>query len=88
VGDSLQTTLVVTSLPTVPEAANESIESPLSGIASRGTEPEVVESSLRENVEVERTGEVTGDHSDDLPEALKRGFLSALTSIIKLLKKV
>jgi hypothetical protein len=87
VGDSLQMALVVTSLSVVSEVANESIESPLSGIVSRGTELEVVEASLRENVEVEHTGEVPGDHFDDLPEALKRGFLSALTSTRKLLKK-
>ena len=44
------------------------------------TEPEVVEISPRENTEVEQTEAVTKDYTDVLPAALKKGFLSALTS--------
>ena len=87
VSDNVQMVPVVTGLSAISEAANESVESPLSGVASKGTESEIVEIFSWGNVEAEQTGVITEDHSDDLPEALKRGFLSALTSTRKPLKK-
>jgi hypothetical protein len=70
VGDNSQTFPIITNLPVVPEATNESIESPLFVIASRRTESEVVEVSLRGNIEVEQTGRIIEDRTNDLPEAL------------------
>jgi hypothetical protein len=87
VGDNLQMVPVITSLLAVLEVVNEFVESPLSDVAARRTEPKVLEISLGGNVEAEQTGVVTEDHTNDLPKALKRGILSALTSTRKLLKK-
>jgi hypothetical protein len=78
---------VITSLLAVLEVVNEFVESPLSDIAARRTEPKVLEISSGGNVEAEQTGVVTEDHTNDLPKALKRGILNALTSTRKILKK-
>ena len=43
-------------------------------------ELEFVEISSRKNAEVEQTGVVTEDHTNDMLVALKRGILSVLTS--------
>jgi hypothetical protein len=70
VGDNSQMVPIITNLPVVPEATNESIKSPLFGIASRRNESKVVEVSLRGNIEVEQTGGIIEDRTNDLPEAL------------------
>jgi hypothetical protein len=87
VSNSLQTVPVIANLSAVPEAANESIESPLLGVVSKRTESEVVMVFLGENVEAEQTREIIEDRTDDLPEALKRGILSSLNNTRKLLRK-
>jgi hypothetical protein len=86
VSDNVQTIPAITGLSAVSEAANEFVESPLSSVASMGTESKMVEIFPGENVEAEPTGVITEDRFGDLPEALKRDFLSALTSTRKLLK--
>ena len=73
-GDKVQMVPAITGLSIVSEVANESVESPLSGVASMGTESEMVETFPGGNVEAEPTGVITEDCSNDLPEALKRGF--------------
>jgi hypothetical protein len=86
-GENVPTILVVTCFPAVSETANEFVESPLLGVASSGTESEIVEISPGENVGAEPTGVVIESHSDELPKALKRGLLSALADTRKLLQK-
>ena len=67
--------------------ADEAAEASSSEPGVVRTKPEVVEISSRENTEVEQTRVVTKDHTDVLPVALKKGFLSDLTSTRNFLEK-
>jgi hypothetical protein len=69
----------------VSRTVDRTTEAPSSEIEAIRIEPEVVEISSRENIEVEQTGVVPEAHTDAMYAALKRDFFNALTSSIKFL---
>jgi hypothetical protein len=87
VGDDVQTIPAVAGLPAISKAVKESIKSPLSGVVASITEFEMMGTLPRERIEAEPTRATTESHSNDMPEALRVGFLSSLFSTNKLLQK-
>jgi hypothetical protein len=87
VGDDASPTSAVAGFSTIPEAAEEYVESPLSGVMASRTESEMVGTLLGKIVEAEPTGVTTESYSYDMLEALKVDFLNSLINMKKLIQK-
>jgi hypothetical protein len=87
VGDDASPTPAIAGLSTIPEAAEEYVKSPLSGVMASRTEFEMVGTLLGKRVEAEPTEATTESYSYDMPEALKVDFPSSLINTKKLIQK-